>query len=152
MARQTTDRKFAGKHFVETTEGIDVGAMINGIGMLDLFRGHVRGVPTLVPACVSVRSGAFATEQFARPKSQSSRDLFIDEDVLRFDVPVHDSFIVRKLERLADTWDNRQRFLRRNLIGPHQFAQVSSVHEFHDEIEKSFHLAKVVHRDDVGMT
>jgi len=42
---------------------------------------------------------------------------FVDEDVFRLNVPMHDPFVVSELQRRANLWHNRQRFRRRHVAG-----------------------------------
>ncbi len=62
---------------------------------------------------------------------------------------MHDPFVVRVLERLANLGNDRQRLLRLELAAGDQLPEVRAVDELHDEIVHPAGLAEVVHRDDV---
>src|SRR6266567_145277 len=62
---------------------------------------------------------------------------------------MHDSFVVRELQRLANLRDDLQRLAGREFAGLFQLPQVGSIHIFHDEVVKAVHLAEFVERHDV---
>ena len=77
--------------------------------------------------------------------------LFVNQNILRLDVAVHNALVMGELERLADLRDDLQRLARGQLARPLQLPQVQAVHEFHDEVRQPVHLAEFVDGHDVGM-
>ena len=77
---------------------------------------------------------------------------FIEQNILRFDVAMHDAFVMRKLERLANLRDDLQRLARAKVCPrAHRLPQIQPIHKFHDEVGQPVHLAEFVDGDDVGM-
>src|SRR5438105_1606959 len=74
-----------------------------------------------------------------------------DEDVLRFQVAMHDTFVVRggeptgDLERIINSFAERQR------ARAQPFAQRFAFQQFADDVRRAVLRADVVHGEDVGM-
>ena len=47
---------------------------------------------------------------------------FVDEQILRLDIAMHDAVIVRALQGIADRWHDAEGFLRREAFGLQQLA------------------------------
>lgn len=77
--------------------------------------------------------------------------LAIEQQVFGLDVAMHDSVLVRVLQRLTDSRQNRQRFLGRQLLRAEQLAKVHAVDEFHQQEEIGSGASEIVNRDDVRM-
>ena len=89
---------------------------------------------------------------FAMPKSAIfTRPVFVEQQVLRLDVAMHDAVLVRVLQRLADRRHDGQRLLRREAPGLHRLPQIHAIHELHEQVVEPARLAEVVHGDDVRM-
>ena len=73
----------------------------------------------------------------------------VDQDILGLDVPVHDVFVVRELQRLADLRNDAQSLLRRELSAADHFPQVRAVNVLHDEVVQLSLLAEIIDADDV---
>ena len=68
---------------------------------------------------------------------------------------MHDAPIVSELQRLTNRRHDRQCLLRSQPPGLHRLPQADAVHELHQQEIEFFCLArpaKIMHRDDVGMT
>ena len=104
---------------------------------------------------------------------------FVDEDVFRLDVAMHDPFVVSELQRLTNLRHDRERLGRRERSRPNRLPQVRAVHKLHDDVAEAIGavgwplsavrigalirdgrgrlsyvagLTEVVHSDDVRMT
>ncbi len=77
--------------------------------------------------------------------------LFIQQNVFRLDVAMHDALVMRELERLAYLGHNLERLARGKFAGPFQLPQIQAVHKFHDEIRQPARLAEFINRHDVRM-
>jgi hypothetical protein len=64
----------------------------------------------------------------------------IQQDILRFDVAMNDALVVGELKRIADLWNDRQRFTRRDASCIQQLAQVHAIHKFHQEVVKKLRV------------
>lgn len=106
---ELADRKVAGQQFIEhDSQRIDVRPVINGPGSPHLFWGHVMDRPhDLAGACQRVvrRRGAEKLRQAKVGNLHSP--LLVHQNVFRFDVAMHDSFIVGELECFANLRDDR---------------------------------------------
>jgi len=86
-----------------------------------------------------------ATEDFGEAKVSDFHAAFaVREHVLGFDVAVDNAFVVRLLQRVANLWNNLQRFTRREASGAFELAQDRTIHKFHDEKAQAVHLPEFV--------
>ncbi len=79
------------------------------------------------------------------------RARFVEQQVLRLDVAMHDAVLVRVLQRLADRRHDGQRLLRREAARLHRLPQIHAIHELHEQVVKPARLPEIVDRDDVRM-
>jgi len=77
--------------------------------------------------------------------------LGVDEDVLGLDVTMHDTRLVRELQRVADVRDHFQRLARLDLAAANQPVQIGTVDVFHQQVVALARTAEVVDRDDRRM-
>ncbi len=78
--------------------------------------------------------------------------VLVEQDVRRLDVAVHEPVAVRGVERAAELGDDVRRALGVQVVlRAHERAQVGAVDVAHDDEQDVVDLARVVHRDDVGM-
>ncbi len=77
--------------------------------------------------------------------------LTIEQDILRLDVAMDDSLLVRELQRVAELRHDRHRLLRRQMPDLEHPAEVRAVHVLHEEVVPPLHLPEIINRDDVGM-
>ncbi len=75
-----------------------------------------------------------------------------DQDVGRLDVPVHQTFFVRGVQRLRDLFQHRHRVRRAHrAVGGEQGADVTSLDQPHVQVEPAVDLAVGVDRDHVRL-
>ncbi len=60
--------------------------------------------------------------------------VFIEQNILGFDIAMHDALVVGVLQGFADLRDDGQRFLRGKLAVIQQTAEIDAIDVFHDEI------------------
>ena len=126
--------------------------MIHSERFLHLFRRHVlRRAHCLIAAGQGEVDLRFAQQLCQAEIGQFHTAFLVDEDICRLNVAVDDPFVVGVLERIANLWDDNQRFGGREFGGLFHLAQVHAVHIFHDEIEQAIGFAKLVDGDDVGV-
>ena len=107
-------------------------------------------MPTTCPPAVSACVFALRAENLGDAEVGNLHPaLFVEQDILRLDVPVHDALVVRVLQRLADLRHDGQSFLRRHPPAPEQLPQGQAIHELHQQIIAPLHLAKIIHRDNL---
>ncbi len=124
--------------------------MVHRPGLLDLLRGHVVGRADNIPGPRQrSRLGGQAEHLGNAEIGDLHPPLFVEEDVLGFDVAMDDAFVVRELERFADLRDDRQGLLGRKPAGALDLPQVPAVHKFHHQVVQGAGLPKIMHRDDV---
>ena len=75
----------------------------------------------------------------------------VEQQIRRLDVAMNDAVLVRVLQRVAQRRDDSEGFLRRELLGLQQLAQVHAIHELHEEEIKPPRLPEIINGDDVGM-
>ena len=103
--------EFAGEHLVEDdAEGVDVGAVVDGVGGGALFGGHVLGGAHDRGAVVVFR-GPWSVIRGGNDASEAEVGDFdlaglSEEDVFGFDVAVDDAAVVGVLEGVADLGDD----------------------------------------------
>ena len=135
--------------------------MVNVPGALRLLRGHVAGRAHGFSGVGQFRVGrghVAAVAHGFRPRTDDLRQSeirhfylapAIQEEVLGFDVAVHDAVVVRELERVANLRHDGERLARLDAPGVEQLAQVHAVHELHEEKVKPVRPPELVERDDV---
>ena len=107
---EMADGQGAGEEFVEDhAEGINVRAMIDGLRLVHLLGRHVAHGAEGHSRNRERQIQRFAAQHFRQPEiGDLHAALGIDEEVLRFDVPMHEPFLVRVLEGLADLRNDRR--------------------------------------------
>jgi hypothetical protein len=73
------------------------------------------------------------------------------EDVGGLDVPMHQAFFVRRIQRRSDRRDDRERPLRFERSLTEHLAEVRAIDVLHRDEEPTLSLVRVVDRDDVRM-
>lgn len=73
-----------------------------------------------------------------------SRYPFIQEDVLRFDVPVQNPPLMRILDRLGNRFDPLRRLCRFQRFGSDFFRKVGTLRIIHGEVVPAFMFAHLV--------
>jgi hypothetical protein len=95
-------------------------------------------------------SGSFRPENLRNPEVGDLHPcLFVEQDVLGFDVAMDDAPLVGELQRLAYLRHNGQRLLGRDSPGLQQLAQRQPIHILHEEVMVTTCFSEVVNRDDV---
>jgi hypothetical protein len=61
----------------------------------------------------------------------------IEKNVLRLDIAVEHSFVVRVLECVADVGNDGERLRGGETPCAHRLSKIDAVHELHDEVENS---------------
>jgi hypothetical protein len=126
--------------------------MIHRLRFLHLLGGHVIWRADDALRLHQVRFRLAAHELGDAEVGDLHAALFVQQDVLRFDVAMDDTFVVGELQRLANLRHDLQRLARGKLPRSLQLPQVQSVHKLHDEERQSVHLAELVNGHNVGMT
>jgi hypothetical protein len=142
-------RQFPREHLVEDhAQRVDVRAAVHRLRFQRLLRRHV----SRRPSRRFRRGGRIAVEHLRDAKIRDLHAAILrQQQVLRLDVTMHNPALVRKLQRLAEWWYDRERLLRRQLPGAKQLTQVHAVHVLHQQIEKAVRLAEIMDCDDVRM-
>ena len=74
----------------------------------------------------------------------------VEQHVRGLDVAMDEALRVRRVERVRDLCDDRERARRiERALRAQELAQVGALHEAHDEVEAAVELARVVDRHDV---
>jgi hypothetical protein len=150
---EAAEGKFAGEHFVEDdAEGIDVGAVIDGVWLFDLFGRHVmRGAETGAAAGERIFGDGFGHEFGDAEVGDFHAAARVEKDVVGLDVAMEDAFVVGILEGFADARDDGEGLVGVDGAGAHGLAEVHAIDIFHQQIKKRAGLAEVVNGDDVWM-
>ena len=86
------------------------------------------------------------------PKSASIASPFLEQDVLRLDVAMHELLAVRVVERARHLLRDRERLLDAELVLAIQLvAQRLAAHERQHVVEEAVRLARIDQREDVRM-
>ena len=148
---EAAEGKFAGEHFVEDdAEGINVGAVVDGVWFFDLFGRHVVRCAEGGPGAGEWIFGDGFSEEFGDAEvGDFNAAAGVEEDVVGFDVAMEDAFVVGVLEGFADARDDGEGLGGVDGAGAHGLAEVDAVDVFHEEVEEGAGLAEVVDGDDV---
>ena len=76
---------------------------------------------------------------------------FVQQQVLRLDVAMHDAVVMRELQRLADRRHDGQRLLRREAARLRCLSQIDAVDVLHQQEVELAGPSEVMHRDDIRM-
>lgn len=150
---EAAEGEFASEHFVEyDAEGIDIGAVIDQGGILELLGRHV-------VRCAEGCAGAgesdgtfFFTDDFGDAEvGDLHASAGVEEDVFGLDIAVEDAFLVGVLKCVADFWDDGEGFGGGEFAHAHGLAKVEAIDEFHDEVIEAAGVAEVMDHDDIRM-
>lgn len=111
--RKATDRELAGQHLVEDdAQRVNVGAVVHVGRVLDLLGRHVMRRPHHLSRLRQTRPVCRTGEKREAEVGDLRRTRSIEQDVLRFDISMHDALIVGVLQRRTDARHHRQRLTR----------------------------------------
>ena len=153
--------QLAGEHFVEdNTERINVRAMIGALmlallgrhvlrraggGVERAFAGERRTPVRRVSAACLIRADLEIGAPFRRAGGRRSKHLrdaevrdfhaaiFIEQQILRLDVAMHDAVFMRVLQGLAHGRHDGERLLGCETPGLHRLPQIHAVHKLHQQ-------------------
>ena len=133
---ELAQRQFTGEHLVEDdAQRVDVRPVVHALGMLDLFRRHIVRRAHDLPHAGQMEVLRLAAQDFGQAEvGDLCAALLVQQHVLRLDVAVHDAFVVRILEGLANLGDDLQRLGRGEFAGPFNLPQVRAIHILHEEV------------------
>ena len=91
-------------------------------------------------------------EYFCQAEVQNLHPAFAGEfDICRFEIPVHDSFFVRGLERLCNLARDLQSLACGNRSALQPFRQRLALDQFQDQHPRIFESFQMMNRRDMGM-
>ncbi len=136
--------------------------MIHELRALDLLRSHVMGCADDLRLAGQIRAATFAAHDLGDAEVGNFHPaLFVEQDILRFDVAMDHAMLMGELERLTNFRHDGQCLLRLDSALSEQLAQARTIHVFHHEVVKRLRcgrrrdagatLPEVMHGDDVGM-
>ena len=126
--------------------------MVNTASGGHLFGSHVsRCSHDLMGGCQGSRLAVVAKDSRESKVGNLDAALTGHQDVFGFDVAMNDAFVMCKLKRIAQVWNDGQRVLWRELLLANDLAKCGSVDKFHQEVIRLAGFAKLVDRNNLGM-
>jgi len=132
-------------------EGVEIGAAVH-VPARRLLGSHVPGRPDEGSGLRERAVPRALHPGDAEVGEQGAPAVFVEQDVRRLHVPVHDAAPVGVAERVGDLADNAEdRVGGETRVAPQPLLQGHAAHERHDEEGDPVAGVEIVHADDVGV-